>query len=279
MITTLDHVGLLVPDPEPVVRACVTELALAARSPEHEPELGIRIDWIDEGATALEVISPAAPGGRAAHRLAAGHHGVDHVAFGVPDVALALDELAAGGVPLADARPRRGAHGRRIAFLDPAGVGGLRVELVEVPEDRAAASGPAGRPLDHVGLVTDDLEAIERVCALLGAPAATEQERGTAMEVLWIDACGLAIQCIRPTRDDTRAAAVLRSAGPGLHHLGFAVPDVDRALEDARDRGLRTADRVGRPGARGRSVGFLDARDTGGVPIELVSSITPSLEY
>jgi methylmalonyl-CoA/ethylmalonyl-CoA epimerase len=54
-----------------------------------------------------------------------------HVAYAVPDVALALQGLAAAGIRLIDAQPRIGAHGWRIAFIHPESCGGVLTELVQ----------------------------------------------------------------------------------------------------------------------------------------------------
>jgi len=43
----------------------------------------------------------------------------------------ALKTLKGQGVALIDENPRQGAHGRSIAFLHPAGTGGVLIELVQ----------------------------------------------------------------------------------------------------------------------------------------------------
>ena len=55
-----------------------------------------------------------------------------HVAFEVSDVAAALDELAANGAELIDARPRRGLFGLEVAFVHPDAVHGVLAEIVSV---------------------------------------------------------------------------------------------------------------------------------------------------
>ena len=45
----------------------------------------------------------------------------------------ALAALAALGMPLIDATPRIGAHGKRIAFVHPKALGGVLLELSEDP--------------------------------------------------------------------------------------------------------------------------------------------------
>jgi methylmalonyl-CoA epimerase len=56
--------------------------------------------------------------------------GMHHVAFEVDDVGTALDELAAEGAELIDARPRRGLFGLQVAFVHPEAVHGVLAEIV-----------------------------------------------------------------------------------------------------------------------------------------------------
>jgi len=57
--------------------------------------------------------------------------GLHHIAFEVADIDAAVAELRSGGVRMVDETPRAGGMGTRIAFVHPASLGGLLVELVE----------------------------------------------------------------------------------------------------------------------------------------------------
>jgi methylmalonyl-CoA epimerase len=60
-----------------------------------------------------------------------GKSGLHHIAFAVEDLAGALRELDARGVPLIDKVPRPGARGHRVGFLHPKAFNGVLVELVD----------------------------------------------------------------------------------------------------------------------------------------------------
>jgi methylmalonyl-CoA/ethylmalonyl-CoA epimerase len=129
-IRGLAHVGILVPDVEPA-RALFGRMGCAVTGPELDEALGLWLLWVDVGDATLEFVAPARPDSRAAAALARGEGGVHHVALDVADVEGAIAELRAAGVPVRDTSPRRGAHGSRVGFLDPAAAGGALVELVE----------------------------------------------------------------------------------------------------------------------------------------------------
>ena len=57
----------------------------------------------------------------------------------------------------------------------------------------------------------------------------------------------------------------------GLHHIAFAVDDIEGALRELAERGVPLIDRAPRPGARGHKVAFLHPKALGGVLVELVS--------
>jgi methylmalonyl-CoA/ethylmalonyl-CoA epimerase len=57
--------------------------------------------------------------------------------------------------------------------------------------------------------------------------------------------------------------------GPGIHHVCFAVDDLDQALERCRRAGVRLVDETPRVGAEGKRIAFLHPGATGGVLVEL----------
>ncbi|MER3437181.1 MAG: methylmalonyl-CoA epimerase [Chloroflexota bacterium] len=95
------------------------------------PEQGVRIIAFRLGAGYLELIQPTDPEGAIARFMQKRGEGMHHVAFRVPDLQAALDELAAAGVRLIDTCPRNGAHGWRVAFVHPEAGNGVLIELLE----------------------------------------------------------------------------------------------------------------------------------------------------
>ena len=61
----------------------------------------------------------------------------------------------------------------------------------------------------------------------------------------------------------------LERRGPGIHHICFAVQDLDGTLARCRDKGVRLIDDTPRMGAEGKRIAFLHPASTGGVLIEL----------
>jgi methylmalonyl-CoA/ethylmalonyl-CoA epimerase len=57
--------------------------------------------------------------------------------------------------------------------------------------------------------------------------------------------------------------------GPGIHHICFAVDDLDDTLARCRAAGLRLIDETPRLGAEGKRIAFLHPGATAGVLVEL----------
>jgi methylmalonyl-CoA/ethylmalonyl-CoA epimerase len=129
--------------------------------------------------------------------------------------------------------------------------------------------------LDHVGVLTADLDAVRRLAALLGIPAsATEVHPELGVEVVWLELGGVRVEVLRPTDPGGRAAQAMAAGRTGLDHVAFAVDDCAGALAALRGCGVDTRDGVPRPGVHGTRVGFLDEDGTGGLRVELVEHPT-----
>ena len=64
-------------------------------------------------------------------------------------------------------------------------------------------------------------------------------------------------------------AKFVAKRGPGIHHICFAVDDLDATLERCRQAGLRLIDDTPRLGAERKRIAFLHPSSTGGVLVEL----------
>ena len=61
----------------------------------------------------------------------------------------------------------------------------------------------------------------------------------------------------------------IEEKGPGLFHICFEVEDIDGALAELRDKGVKLQDETPRIGHGGARIAFIDPSATGNVLIEL----------
>lgn len=124
--------------------------------------------------------------------------------------------------------------------------------------------------VDHIGIATKDLEQFTSLYGdVFGLEVAHEEEFG-GMAVAFLDVGGSYLELLEPIDEGTAIGSYLEQNGPGMHHVAFAVDDIDAALADARAAGAATIDDEPRPGAWGHTVAFLHPKSTGGVLVEFV---------
>ncbi|MDR1673664.1 MAG: methylmalonyl-CoA epimerase [Bacteroidales bacterium] len=79
------------------------------------------------------------------------------------------------------------------------------------------------------------------------------------------------IELLEPTADDSAVAKFLEKRGPGIHHIAYAVDQVDAALAEAESKGVQLLDKSARKGADNLNIGFLHPKSTESVLTEFCS--------
>ena len=79
------------------------------------------------------------------------------------------------------------------------------------------------------------------------------------------------IELLESTSDDSSVAKFIEKRGEGLHHLAFAVNNVDKSLQEAKSKGIKLIDNSPRKGAEGLNIAFLHPKSTFGVLTEFCS--------
>src|SRR4051812_13738025 len=126
--------------------------------------------------------------------------------------------------------------------------------------------------IDHVGVAVEDLDgALALYRDALGMPLAhreTVEEQG--VDAALLDVGDGHVELLAPLGPETPVGRYLAKNGPGLHHVAYAVDDIDAALEKIAAAGIEQIDEKPRIGIRESRVAFLHPRSTGGVLTEIV---------
>ncbi len=77
------------------------------------------------------------------------------------------------------------------------------------------------------------------------------------------------IELLESTDPEGPVSKFIEKKGEGIHHIAFAVIDLEEKLRNAENEGIRLIDRVPRKGAEGLEIAFLHPKSTGGVLIEV----------
>ena len=140
---------------------------------------------------------------------------------------------------------------------------------------------PLLETLDHVGIAVADLGAAIGVYArLLGhGPVHRALVPTDGVEAVMFEVGESRIELLGATRQDSSISRFLSRRGGGLHHVAYAVQDVQDALDHYASLGLRLIDQRPRPGAGGRLVGFLHPDAAGGILTELCQALPPGGDH
>jgi len=133
--------------------------------------------------------------------------------------------------------------------------------------DSAQARG--GAVIAHIGIALSGLDAgvsfYRDVLGLSEVPLADSD----GARIAGFAAGDTLVELLEPATDDSPIGRFVAKRGGGLHHVCFAVPDLDEALERCREFGIRLIDERPRLGAEGKRIAFLHPSSTSGVLVEL----------
>jgi methylmalonyl-CoA/ethylmalonyl-CoA epimerase len=124
--------------------------------------------------------------------------------------------------------------------------------------------------IEHIGIAVESLEpAIRYYEDVLGLKCyAVEEVADQKVRTAFFNVGETKIELLESTDPEGPVGKFIEKKGPGVHHIAFAVDDVDQALQDASGKGVRLIDQEPRRGAEGLNIGFLHPKSTFGVLTE-----------
>ena len=128
--------------------------------------------------------------------------------------------------------------------------------------------------LHHVGIAVRDLDAaIEEYRRQYRVePIHREVVASQGVEEAMIPVGGSHVQLLAPLSEDSPVGKFLATRGEGMHHVAYAVLDIDAALAHLRAEGVRLIDEKPRVGGGGARIAFVHPGSLAGTLIELVES-------
>jgi len=128
--------------------------------------------------------------------------------------------------------------------------------------------------IDHIGIAVRDLDdaLAEYHRQYRVEPMHREVVESQGVEEAMIAVGGSHIQLLQPLSEDSPVGKFIASRGEGMHHVAYAVADLDAALEHLRGQDVRLIDEEPRIGGGGSRIAFVHPRSLAGTLIELVES-------
>ena len=125
--------------------------------------------------------------------------------------------------------------------------------------------------VDHVGVAVTNLdEAVNFYETAIGLKAVGfETVEEQKVKVAFLPCGDSELELLESTEPDGPIARFIEKNGPGIQHIAIRVDDIDKALEELKEKGVRLIDQTPRYGAGNARIAFVHPKATGGVLLEL----------
>lgn len=124
--------------------------------------------------------------------------------------------------------------------------------------------------IEHIGIAVESIEeAIPYYENVLGLKCySIEEVKDQKVKTAFFMVGQTKIELLESTDPEGSIAKFIDKKGPGIHHLAFAVKDIEGSLKEAEAGGVRLIDATPRAGAEGLTIAFLHPKSTLGVLTE-----------
>ena len=125
--------------------------------------------------------------------------------------------------------------------------------------------------IDHLGIAVNSIDEGKNFwsevlgLAFEGTETVAEQKVTTA----FFPVGESEVELLESTAPDGPIAKYMEKKGAGIQHFAFRVADIEEALAELKEKGVRLIDEKPRMGAGGAKIAFLHPKATGGVLVEL----------
>ena len=125
--------------------------------------------------------------------------------------------------------------------------------------------------IEHIGIAVKSLEeSIPYYEEILGLTCyAIEEVADQRVKTAFFKVGQTKIELLESTDPEGPIGKFIEKKGPGVHHIAFAVDDVQQMLDQASEKGVQLIDKAPRRGAEGLEIAFLHPKSTHGVLTEV----------
>ena len=127
------------------------------------------------------------------------------------------------------------------------------------------------KKIEHIGIAVKDLEAAEGLYSKLlnTKPYKRETVESERVTTSFFASGPNKIELLHATSSDSPIAKFIEKRGEGIHHIAFAVDDIEAEISRLKDEGFTLIHETPKDGADGKRIAFLHPKSSGGVLVEL----------
>lgn len=125
--------------------------------------------------------------------------------------------------------------------------------------------------LDHIGIAVKDLEeSLKFYQDILGLKCeGTEVVEEQKVKVAFLPIGDTEVELLESTDAEGPVAKFIEKKGEGIQHLAFRVENIEEAIEEMKQKGVKMIDEKPRYGAGGARIAFCHPKSTNGILVEL----------
>lgn len=129
--------------------------------------------------------------------------------------------------------------------------------------------------IEHIGIAVKDIEKSNSIFAsLFGEPPyKIEEVESEGVRTSFFKTGPNKIELLEATKADSPIARFLEKKGEGIHHIAFAVDDIEKKVAELKEKGFKILNEIPKKGADDKLVVFLHPKSANGVLIELCQDI------
>lgn len=125
--------------------------------------------------------------------------------------------------------------------------------------------------IDHIGIAVKGIEQAGKFYTdILGLKIEdVENVAEQKVNVAFIPITDSEVELLESTEPDGPVAKYISARGEGVQHIAFRVEDIEKTLEELKEKGVRLIDQAPRKGAGGARIAFIHPKETNGVLVEI----------
>ena len=131
------------------------------------------------------------------------------------------------------------------------------------------------RKIEHIGIAVKSLEDANDLFAKLFGKShyKTEAVESEGVSTSFFKCGPNKIELLQATTKDSPIAKFIEKKGEGIHHIAFAVDDIEKEIKRLKGEGFKMIHETPKKGADNKLIAFLHPKATNGVLIELCQEI------
>lgn len=131
------------------------------------------------------------------------------------------------------------------------------------------------KKIEHIGIAVNNLEEAAKTYEMLmnEAPYKTEHVESEGVATMFFKSGESKIELLAATNNDSPIARFIDKKGEGIHHIAFAVSDIEQEIKTLEAKGFQLLNKTTKKGADNKMIAFLHPKSNHGVLVELCEEI------